>query len=145
MPSREKSRRLAVHRVLGVFAAEAAKRRDRQIVLVLALCRQLFLDVCFDRQAVAVVAGHIRRVKTHHRTRFDDKILENLIERRADMNVGIGIRRAVVEDEFVAAFACLDDLLIQPHFRPFLQTRGLALAEIRLLRKIGPGQVNCFL
>src|SRR5258706_12251288 len=61
------------------------------------------------------------------------------------MNFGGGIRRAVVKDEFFAAFSCLDNLFIKPHLGPFFQTRGLALAEICLLGKIRPGKVYRFL
>ena len=86
---------------------------------------------------MTVIARHIRRLKSHHRTRLDDKILEYFIERRADVNIGISIRRAVVEDKFLTPRTLLEHHLIKSHFLPFLQTRRFHLPEIRLLRKIG--------
>ena len=77
--------------------------------LVLAFGCKFFLDIGLDRQPVTVVTGHIRRLKTHHRTRFDDEILKYLVERRPDMNIGIGIRRPVVQDKFIMPFSGLQD------------------------------------
>ena len=135
--------RLTVHRMFRVFAAETAKRCDGQIIFILTFSGKLFLDIRLDRQAVAVISGHIRRVKTHHRPRFDDKILKNFVQGRADMNVRVRIRGTIMKNEFVTPFPCVDHLFIKPHLGPFLQPCRLALAKIRLLGKIRFGKVNC--
>ena len=56
-------------------------------------------DLEFDRQPVAVPARHIRRAETGHRFRFHDQILEDLVQRRAHVDVAIGEGRAVVQHE----------------------------------------------
>src|SRR6266851_3300994 len=61
------------------------------------------------------------------------------------MYVGIRIRRAVVENEFLSARAPLANLFIELHLSPFLQTGGLSLRQVRLLREFGLRQIDGFL
>ena len=61
------------------------------------------------------------------------------------MNVGISVWRAIMKDEFITPFPSLHHLFIKTHLGPFLETRGLTLAEVRLLGKIGSRQINRFL
>jgi hypothetical protein len=61
------------------------------------------------------------------------------------VDVSIRIRRAVVQDKFLPAFAGFHYLLIQAHFLPLFQPRGLHLAEIRFLREVGLWEVYGFL
>ena len=48
-------------------------------------------------QAVAVPARHVRRVEAQHVAGLDDEVLEDLVERRADVDLAVGVRRPVVQ------------------------------------------------
>src|SRR4051794_22026799 len=56
-------------------------------------------DLVFDRQAVAVPSRQIWRAKTRHAFRFYDEVLQDLVERRAHVDVAVRERRAVVQNE----------------------------------------------
>ena len=58
-----------------------------------------------DRQAVAVPARHIGRILAEHLLRAVDDVLQDLVQRGAEMDVAVGVGRAVVQDEFLAARA----------------------------------------
>ncbi len=55
-----------------------------------------------DGQAVAIPAGHERRVVAAHVLVFQDDVLEHHVERVAHVGVAVGEGRAVVEDERVS-------------------------------------------
>ncbi len=59
----------------------------------------LFLNVELNRQAMTVPTRNIRRVKAAEGLALDDNILEDLVDRMTDMNLAIGIRGAIVQDE----------------------------------------------
>src|SRR5215470_8893230 len=67
---------------LGVSTARTAEVGDRHVAL---LRPEFAIDAKLDRQAVAVVSGNVRRVEAGHRSRLDDEILQNLVERGAEM------------------------------------------------------------
>ena len=87
----------------GEIAAFAAEAVDRDAVFRLAPGAVLFLDEPFDRQPVAIPARHIGRVPAQHLLRAVDDVLQDLVERGAEMDFAIGIRRAVMQHEFLAA------------------------------------------
>src|SRR2546423_1078155 len=60
---------------------------------------RFFHDLVFDRQPVAIPARQIRRAKTSHRLRFHHQVFENLVQRRAHVNIAVRERRAVVKNE----------------------------------------------
>ena len=61
------------------------------------LAPQLLVYLDLDRQAVAVEARHVRRVKTSHGLRLDDKIFKALIERVAQVQGPVGVGWAIVQ------------------------------------------------
>ena len=63
---------------------------------------------------MAVPARHIGRILAQQVLRAADHVLEDVVERVADVHVAIGIGRAVVEDELLAAPARVAQLLVQP-------------------------------
>jgi hypothetical protein len=98
--------------LLGLHAIQcSAKARHslrnslhrRHLVLVLALGAVLLLDLPLDRQAVAVPARHVVAVVPAHLERAGDHVLQDLVERMADMDVAVGIGRAVMQHVFRAA------------------------------------------
>src|SRR5262245_52285779 len=77
----------------------AGATNGRRVGRGIAFLAHLLGDLEFDRQAVTVPTGNVRSASTSDAVRLDDDVLENLVERRADVNVPIGEGRAVVQDE----------------------------------------------
>ena len=130
--------RLALERIRRKLATGAANTERRHVLL---LFTKLPLYMQFDRQSMTVIAGNIRRIKPEHRARLDDQIFQDFIERRAQMDISIRIRWAIVKDKFVGAGAGLADQCIEIHLGPFFQARGLSLWQVRLLRKLRLRQI----
>src|SRR3546814_14480366 len=65
----------ALHRdpFFGIGAAFGAELGDGHLILVLLLRAIGFLDLPFDRPAVAIPAGHVRPVPAPQRTAADDR------------------------------------------------------------------------
>ena len=90
---------------------------------------------------MTVIAGNIRRIKPEHRARLDDQIFQDFIERRAQMDIGIRIRWAVVKDEVFSAGASLSNQRVEIRLGPFFQARRFGLRQVRLLRKLRLWQI----
>jgi len=66
----------------------------------------------FNRQAMAIPARDLGCAEAAEGLVFDDDVLENLVQRRADVNVAVGKWWAVVQDKFLFAGAsCLNFLV----------------------------------
>ena len=112
-----------------VFAAQFAELRWRDRLAVFLLHLQL------DRQAVAIPARHVGRVKAAQRLALDDDVLEDFVYRMADVDVAVGVRRAVVQDKFrLALFGCAY-FLVALLLLPARQHLRLALGEVAAHRE----------
>ena len=89
-----------------------------------------FLDNDFDGHAVAIPTGNIDRVKTGKLFRFDDHVFQNLVDRMADVDRGVRVWRAIVQDEFRTAFGLLANLFVELALLPLRHPIGLALGQI---------------
>ncbi len=92
----------------------------------------LFDDFELDGQAVAVPAGDERRVEAGHGLGFHDHVLEELVQGGAHVDVAVGERRAVVEDEIgrTGGFAGGGDFRVEAGFFPNRETLRLVLHKI---------------
>ena len=135
---------LALHAdpVIGEGAALAAELADRHGVLVLVAGAVLFLDLPFDRQAVAVPARHIVAVLAQHLLGPAHQVLQDLVERMADMEVAVGVGRAVMQNELGPALALGALALEQAHVGPALQQFRLLLGQAAAHGEVGLGQEN---
>ena len=84
----------------------------------------------FDGQAVAVPARHIRRIKTGLGFAADNNVFENFIDGMTDVDVAVGIRRAVMQNEFRTAFGDFAQFLVAFLLVPTFQPCRLALGKI---------------
>ena len=128
---------LHVDPVLGEGAAFLAEFDYRNLVLVLALGAVLLLDLPFDGQAMAVPARHIGRVEAQHLHGARHQILQRLVERVADMDVAIGVGRAVMDGEERAILGLLALQGVNIHFLPALEPARLALGQAGAHGEIG--------
>ena len=58
------------------------------------------LDFIFNRHTVTIPPRHIRRVKSRHGFGLDNNVFEDFIDCVTDVNVAVGIRRTIVQNEF---------------------------------------------
>ena len=87
---------------------------------------------------MAIPTGDEIHVLAQQKLRADDEIFQQLIERMADMDVAIGIGRAIMKNEGRGACffsRCLDGL-IQVGVAPFGDDFGLELRQAAAHRKI---------
>src|SRR2546426_548203 len=91
---------------------------------------------------VAVPARHVRREAPRHRAVLHDDVLQHLVERRAEVDVAVGVGRPVVQDE--ARFPGIDrqQTLVDTRLRPASHRLRLPLGEVRLHREVGARQVE---
>ncbi len=135
--------------VLGELAALAAKfdqrRRIGQIRLRLAFGAViLFLDLPFDRQAMAIPARHVIGIEPQHLLAARHHVLKNLIERMADMDVAVGVRRTVVEHESRPARRRSPQPRVQIELLPARENFRLPLRQAGAHGKLGLGQKQRF-
>jgi len=105
---------------------------------------QLLVHLVFDRQSMAIPARDIYAVETGHVFGLDHDILDDFVQRRSQMNVTVGIGRAVVQDIGFFAFGTLADLVVNVHLFPSFQHFRLAPGQIRLHGEIGLGKIQRF-
>ena len=132
---------LDVHPLLGKAPALAPELIDRHVVLVLALLAVLFFDLPLDGQTVTVPTGDIARIKPHHLVRAHDDVLDGLVERMANVQVPIGIGRAIMQRERLAPLF-VAQLVINPDLFPLRQPGWLALGQACAHGEVGFRQVQ---
>ena len=123
--------------VVGEGAAVRPELADRHGVLVALLLAVGLLDLPLDRQAVAVPAGHVDRILAQHLLRAHDDILEDLVERGAEVQVTVGVGRPVVEDELGPAGSLFAQAPVEADLLPARGHRRLALRQLGLHGKAG--------
>ncbi len=92
---------------------------------------------------MAIPAGNIRRAFAAQGLILDDDVLENLVQRRADVDVAIGERRAVVQDEFSGIRPGGLNLAVEIRSFPLYEAFWLAHDEIGPHREIGAREIEC--
>lgn len=120
---------LDIHETLGPFAAQTPQG---YLVYSLHLGRtELLLNHVLYWLTVTVPARGIRGVIAHLALGLHDEVLEYLIERVTYVDGTIGIGRTIVKHEWLIVLVLLENLLIEVHVLPLLQTKRLALGKSR--------------
>ena len=95
-----------------------------------------------DGQAVGVPAGDVGGAIARHVLVLDDDVLEDLVHGGADVDVAVGVGRAVVEDEPGLAGVFVHQLVVGD-FRPLgVEQLGLPLGQARPHGELRFGQVD---
>src|SRR5690606_22767666 len=123
---------------LRVFAALLPELGRVELDADLAV---LLLDRDLDRQAVAVPARAVRRIEAGQVARLDDDVLEDLVDRVAEGDRAVGVRRAVVQHEQRAALGVGAQLLVEAFGFPAREDVGLAARQVAAHGEVGGGQV----
>ena len=130
---------LDVDEPLRVRAARPAELGDGQMTLLGA---ELLVDLVLDGQAVTIPARDVRRVHAGHAPRPHDEVLQHLVEGMPDVDVAVGIRRAVVQHEQRPSPAPLAQPGIQVHRLPSRDRGRLGRFQVGLHRKAGAREVQ---
>ena len=77
--------------------------------------------------------------------RFDDEILEDLVERGAEVNAAVGVGRPIVQHVGGASGARGANLLVEIFLFPALDELGLGLRQVGLHGEGGLGQIDSLL
>ena len=91
---------------------------------------------------MGIKAGHIGSLEALHVLLADDDVLDDLIQRGTHVDIAVGIRRAVVQDELRLALVVLHELIVQVVVVPILQHDRLLLGQAGTHFKQGLGQVQ---
>jgi hypothetical protein len=124
---------------LRVRTTCAAEIGDRHLAL---LRTELAVDLQLDGQAMAVVADDVGGVKPGHGPGFDDEILKNFVQGRPDVDVAVGVGRAVMEDELGRPCPAGPNLRVQADCGPPGERFRLGYRQVRLHREVGSRQVQ---
>gem|GEM_PF-2438119 len=130
---------LAVHLPGGVVAAGVAELGRADLLSGLAL---FALHLQLDGQAVAVPARHIGRVQAVEGARLDDDVLQHLIDGVTDVDLAVGVGRAVVQHEAPGAGAGGAHLAVDIVRLPTLEHFRFSLGQVGLHREAGLRQVQ---
>ena len=130
---------LDVQVLFRVLAAALAHHVGGQFLLLFA---QFLFNLVFDGQAVTVPAGHVAGGVALHVARLDHHVLQDLVQRRPEVNVPVGVRGAVVQDVRPLLAGCLRHGGVGVDAFPELEHFRLALGEVGLHGKFGVGQMQ---
>ena len=103
---------------------------------------ELAFHLELDRESVAVPARDVGRVASRHRPMLDDDVLQDLVERRPEVDVSVGIRWTIVEDEARPFRVVRQETLVETDRLPARQDLGFARRKIRPHRKTRPRQIK---
>ena len=129
-----------VDETIGVLVTLASHAHDAQLGPLRAA--QLLLDLELDRQPVAVPAGLVGRAEPSHALVLRDDVLEDLVERVADVDVAVRVGRAVMEQELRGVAPVLEHALVQPLLLPAPKRLRLPLGQVGPHRELGSRQVQ---
>ena len=125
---------------------------DRELVAELAdlsrgglvelLGAELLLDLMLDRLTMAVPTGDIRDLIALHHPVAVDHVLGDLVHGVADVDRAVGVRRAVVQHEFLVTLVLLQNLLVDLVVLPVLESLRLGLGKTGTHGKTGLGQIH---
>ena len=130
-------RHLRVDPAVGESAAAPAEFGDGDRIPVDPALAVLHLDLPFDRQPVTVPPRDVMGVAAAHLRDAVDHVLEDFVERVADVDGAVGVGRPVMQDELLAPRAGRAQAAPQVDVAPAFQEPGLAPRQPRLHRKRG--------
>ncbi len=110
--------------------------------LVELLGAELLLDLMLNRLTVAVPTGDIGNLIALHHPVTVDHVLRDLVHGVADVDRAVGVRRAVVQHEFLVTLVLLQNLLVDLVVLPALESLGLGLGKTGTHGKSGFGQIH---
>ena len=122
--------RLNIQPALGIGAALGPEVQHRHRILVAARAAVFFLHLPFDRQAMRIPARDEIGVEPGHAVGTHDHILQDAVQRVADVQIAIGIDGSVMQHEGGPAGGGGPAAVPQTHPLPPRQNLGLTLRQV---------------
>ncbi|MNS41262.1 hypothetical protein D3C72_736110 [compost metagenome] len=141
VPFAQHAQALEVDHLLGDLLGGVGAALGLHVVAA-QVAAELLFDGVLDRQAVAVPAGHVQRVEAFELARLGDHVLQDLVHRVTHVDLAVGVRRAVVQDELGRAVAGVAQAVVAAFVVPFLDPARFALGQVAAHREGGVGQVQ---
>ncbi len=111
-------------------------------VVAAELASMQFLDGVFNRQAVAIPARNVLGIETGQLPAFHDHVFQHFVQGMADVQLAIGVGRAIVEHEQRGVATGIAQAVINPLLLPRLNPSGFALGQVTSHGEIGFRQVQ---
>src|SRR5690606_11102838 len=92
---------------------------------------------------MTILTWNIGGIKARQGFTLDDDVLENFIDSMANVNISIGVGRAIMQDEFWATMASGANFFIKLFFMPCFEHPRLPFSKITAHRKGRVGQIEC--
>ena len=89
-----------------------------------------FFNGVFNRQTMAIPTGYVGRVQPLQLACFDDHVFENLVGSVANVDLAVGIRRAVVQYKFGCVHAGVTQFFVNAFVLPRFHPERLALGQV---------------
>ena len=119
------------------FLALFDERLDAVLLdLLLAVQTQQFFHLQLYRQTVGIPAGLAQHLHALHRAVAREQILEHARFDVADVRLAVGRGRAVVEREYIRAFALIDGFLEDVILFPEVQNFFFARQKVKIRRDL---------
>ncbi len=125
-----------------LFGELAALLAERDRIKLDADLAPLLFDRDLDRQTMAIPARHVGRIEAGQVARLDDDVLEDLVDRVAQVDLAIGVRRAVVQHEQRAALRVVAQAGVKALVLPARQNARFALGQVAAHREFGCRQMK---
>ena len=132
-------RTLHVYLLQRVLATRLTKRARLERLHFLAA---RLLDLMFDGQTMTIPARHIRRIVAVERARFDDNVLQRLVDCMTQVDRAVCVRRTIRKNKRRSPARDCAQLRVDLTLFPPLQHLGLATREIRLHGEVGLRQID---
>ena len=123
----------------GELLADLAQLELGDVLLLLADGGQ---GLQLNGQTVGIKAGYIGSLEALHVLLADDDVLDDLVQRGTHVDIAVGIRRAVVQDELRFALVVLHELVVQVVVVPILEHDRFLLGQAGAHLKQGLGQIQ---
>jgi hypothetical protein len=130
---------LDVDELLGILAAGPS---DRDRVHVALLRAELLVHFLLDRQSMAVPPRDVRRVVAGERPAPHDDVLQDLVQRRPEVNRAVGVWRPVVQQEPGPTGGGRAQPLLEAHLLPCLEPKRFPSRQVRLHREVRAREVQ---
>mmetsp|Transcript_46626 Transcript_46626/g.97979 ORF Transcript_46626/g.97979 Transcript_46626/m.97979 type:complete len:293 (+) Transcript_46626:2230-3108(+) len=135
---------LLLHRLLGECGGPLAEGDGSQGLTLLRFHRLQHLQL--DGEPVTIPSRHVVHLLPFQNLMPIDEILEKLVQRVSDVQVAVGVRRSVVEDEPLGAagFGIGREFGVEVRRGPVRLQFRFALDGIGTLREVGFGEKDGF-
>ncbi len=110
---------------------------------LLGLVAKLTRNVKLNGQAVAVPSGDIGRPVAHHGVVLDNNVFEDLVQGVPQVQVAVGVGRAVMENVSLCPLSRLLDTAVYLFILPFFYNAGFLLREVCPHGEIGCRKIDC--